>query len=485
MNTTPNSPPLRSPEPKRPFVNRGRELQLIRDKLEIGKKGKLMPSVVVCFSGPFGIGKSWLLYELEHRHRNIIRQIRKSATYPPITARLDLNRTILPALWQDNRLKRTHLITELWKQLAKQLPEGEVPDLGRASAEEWANAFVKKVTGWSSEATPIIMLDTMDDLVTQDEKTFFWLEQHLVEPLAMTDRVLFVFTSRGELRRWKRFQVRRRADLHKLTVFDYETVGQEVGASNEASKVLYRHTFGHPLFTERLGTILERRKVNLQQATEKELHLEPSLLRDTLSEVINEILEAVPELPANLARYTCVLRWVSVEPLRFLGEDSGLTKSNQPDKHYLGLIDDLQAHHLLYWNNDKNSYAYDPVLRQLLVYFLELDQPKRFRAAHLTAFNFHHNHLQQSPQYLGRYVPELAYHRAILDRCEPLEPQPVTLQAWWEQFLSEKAPPHPRPWAELLEAIEQDNELKDILPPEDYERLQSEAQNRASKMATK
>ena len=479
MNATLKLQPRRSPGPRRPFVNRDRELKLVGDKLDTGIQRKPMPSVVTCFWGAFGMGKSWLLIELERRYKRADPQA--IGSHPTIVARLDLNRETLPALWQDDRLNREQLIREVWKQLASQLGT-DVPDLGQASADEWAEAFVNEVTAWSTKsATPLIMLDTVDDLVKLDESTFFWLEQHLVERLALTDRVLFIFASRGELRRWRRFQVRRRVDSHRLTAFDASTAGQEVGANLAVSEVLYRHAFGHPLVTEYLGTMLENKGADLQKVTRVERLIEPSLAQAILREVIDKILEAVPEPLEKLAKRASVLRWVSVEPLRFLAERSGLVESGRGDAYYLDdLIGELQAHHLLYWNSNKNSYEPDPVLRRLLAYCLELDEPTRFYKAHLAAFDFHRGHLSQYPAYLARYVPELAYHRTMLTHCEPLEMQPPIIQVWWEQFLSEKAPTSRESWAELVKALEQDKELQDVLPVEDYDRLYKEAQKRAA-----
>ena len=442
-----------------------------------------MSSAIICFWGAFGMGKSWLLMELERLYQRTDPQVRGLGSCPTIAARLDLNRETSPALWQETRLNREQVLRELWKQLACQLGN-EVPDLEKANADEWAEAFVNAVTTWSARlATPLIILDTVDDLVRLDDLTFFWLEQHVVERLAITDRVLFVFTSRGELQRWKRFQVRRRIDSHRLTAFDAETAGKEVKASIPASEALYRRAFGHPLVTEFLGTALENQGISLQESEGVEQFIEPSVVQSILKAVIGEILAAVPESSAKLAKPASVLRWVSVEPLRALAEPLGHIKPGHGDAYYLDeVIPELQAHHLLYWNGDRNSYEFDPTLRRLLAHFLELDEPALFYDAHHAAFGFHNGHLNEYPQYLARYVPELAYHRAVLDRCERPVQQLPTIQAWWEQFLSDKAPPNPEPWAELVQALRQDKELKEVLPSADYERLHSEARRRAAGM---
>jgi len=481
MDLTLKLQPRLSPEPGRPFVNREHELQLIQDKLDIGLHGSPMRLGVVCFWGAFGMGKSWLLRELERRCKYPAPQ--PQGSHPTIAARLDLNQAILPALWTSGQFDRVQLIQELWKQLAAQVAGAVVPNLERASPDVWAEEFVRQVTVWSTQsATPVILLDTVDDLATQDEKTFFWLEEHLVERLALTDRVLFVFASRGELQRWKRFQVRRRIDSHRLTAFDTGAAGQQVKASLDVSQVLYRHACGHPLVTDYLGTTLESQQASLQAMDSVEQILKPPLVQPVLREVITEILRSVPKLPAKLARYACVLRWVSVEPLRFLAEELKLVEAGRGDAYYLDqIIGILQSHHLLYWNSDKNSYEFDPVLRHLLTHFLELDDPDEFCRANQAAFEFHRAHLENSPQYLGRYLPELAYHRAILARVSPEAPLP-TWSAWWSQFRAEKSPAHPEPWAELAKALQQDKELQDVFAA-DYGALYSEAQKRAANIA--
>ncbi len=90
--------------------------------------------------------------------------------------------------------------------------------------------------------------------------------------------------------------------------------------------------------------------------------------------------------------------------------------------------------------------------------------------------------MDRHPQYLARYVPELAYHRLILSQCASIEPQPVTLQDWWEQFLEKSASDiSPEPWEEMRDALEKDVELQK-LSPVDYESLLTKTKARAASL---
>ncbi|MBN1315481.1 MAG: hypothetical protein JXA42_08435 [Anaerolineales bacterium] len=477
MNTVLKWQPLRSPEPNRPFVNRTAEIDVVREKLRSGVQGKPMPLGVICYWGAFGMGKSWLLWKLENLYKAPSQERDAQGKYPTVTARLDLNPQILPDLWRDEKISREGVIKELWQQLARQM-EVPVPDLEKSSADECAEAFVNQVTAWATDSvTPLIMLDTVDDVLTWDEGTFFWFEQNLVERLAMTDRVLFAFTSRGEIRSWRRFQVRRRVDSHRLTAFDADTAGKGIKASPSVSEVLYDHAFGHPLVTEYLGRALRERGVPLQQDAEVRTSIDTALVQPILREVVAEMLRGVEH--GELAKVANVLRWVAVEPLRFLAEALKLEERKRGDAYYLGCIDKLQAHHLLYWNSSKNSYEPDPVLHHLITHFLELDTPEWLVQAHRAALIFHRERLEAYPAYLARYVPEVAYHSAVLDRRGYREPA-LAFESWWETFKAELAPDHAQPWKELEAALEQDKELETVIRPAVYNHLLSDIQQHAA-----
>jgi hypothetical protein len=474
----------RAPDPWRRFVDRTSELALVQSKLDTGIQGLPMRSGVVCFWGAFGMGKSWLLQRLEQMHQGC--ENPGEGTYPTITARLDLDPTVGTVLWSEDRLDREVLIRELWRQLAAQMGT-ELPAEEGASPNAWAEAFVEQVTRWAaSSATPVLLLDSVDHVLTDDPESFYWFEQQVIEGLAITGRVLFVFASRGELRDWKRFQVRRRVTLYRLCAFNEEMVASQVGASPAACRQIYQHAFGHPQAVDFMGTVLEQKGIDLGKAPEGVALVDAVLARRVLREVIQGILHdcVLREPKRTLARRASVLRWLSLDPLRSLAEQLGLVEPERGEAHYQGLLATFQAQHLLYWDSSTSVYAFDPVLRRLLAHQMELDDRRGFCAAHHAAYHFHYDHLERYPGYLARYVPELAYHRAILGRCCPETPEP-TLQEWWTSFVSgpRKELAAPEPWAELFASLAADKELRELLPQAEYKAMLDTARRRAAQGA--
>lgn len=472
-----------NPEPNRPFVDREIELKLIDDKIREGcTLDAKIPLLVTCFWGANGVGKSWLLQEVERRYqRDGSRTVEGCLT---LAARLDLGKE-KGVFWKDGQFAKTQIVPELWKQLARQMG-APMPSLQDLTPEQVAKRFAEEVSRWTNYVTPIILLDAIDDLVYEDEASFFWLEEHLIERLALTDRVLFVLASRGELRRWRRFQVSRRVDLQSLQAFgEAKKAGEQVKASEQVGQVLYSHAFGHPWATDQLGDILEKKGVNLETATAAQAQdaLDAESVKRVLQQVTHSILEKIPKELVLFAKIICILRWVNVEPLRYLAEKLELAKDKPGEAYYLDVIGKLQANHLLYWDIQTSSYLCDPAVRRLIAHTLELEEQTLFTRAHLTAGEFHKTHLAQYPDYLARYVPEVAYHTAILSSQKT--PPTQTFRAWWDTLLSH-APECSDSWQELQDALwdaqtnaPRDKELQEILGNTEYTWLVEQVQTRA------
>jgi len=462
--------PYRAPAPERPFRDRDAELQIIENKLDFACRGQPGGLPVTCFWGVAGIGKSWLLIELKRLYERHGPHS-DCLSFSTIAARLDLDRSLGSAVWREGKLDRARVVRELWRQLAQQAG-ADVPDLDHLSPEGQASFFVSQATGWLAHFRPLLLLDTVDDVVREDETAFFWLEEHLVEPLALTNRVLSVFASRGELRRWQRFQVRRRVDLWPLVAFDPLSAGEAVGANAEVSRALYRYTFGHPLANEYLARLLKAAGLDLGTASVQEIeaNLKPELVRTALRQTVQHIFAKVPQDLIDLAHAASVLRWVNVEPLQHLTQELRL----EPPKDYHDLIGQLQTYHLLYWNLDAGAYQFPSGVGPMLACALEMEYPERFRDAHRAAYAFHREHLEHHPMYLARYVPGAAYHGSVLARAEAPTGSAPAFGDWWQGFLARRAPKDTEPWSELAEALEDDTELREAMPPREHEALYSD-----------
>jgi hypothetical protein len=470
--------------PNRPFVDRETELALIKAKIQAGCQmdGKI-PLAVTCFWGASGIGKSCLLEDIESRYRRDGSCSTEECR--TIAVRISLSKSTESAnvFWSDQKFAAAQVVPELWKQLTRQMG-AQLPDLANYSPEQVAKAFVHQISRWVNGVTSIILLDTLDDVVREDEQAFFWLEEHLIEPLALTDRVLFVLASRGELRRWKRFQVSRRVDLIPIKAFkDPSDLGHQVKADEQVGEVLYQHSFGHPFATRRLGDWLQEHGVDLQKATPTEVEnaLDTSTVTLVLDPIIKDILEHVQA--KDLVKAISVLRWVNVEPVRYLTEELGLVEHKLGDAYFLDLIGQIQARHILYWDIQTTNYRCDPSVRRLIAHSLELNNEKYFEQAHIKAREFHQQHLDKYPEYLAHYIPELAYHTAILTQHGQSSVQPF--REWWNEFLT-RAPQHPDPWIDLLNRLwgseknmPLDNELQEVWGHTEYAWLVNEVRTRA------
>jgi hypothetical protein len=469
----------RAPDSSRPFVNRKEELDLVQAKLEAGVQGGRIRSGIICFWGAFGLGKSWLLLNLERLNKG--KNKPGMGSHPTVTTRLDLDYVNGRVFWQGEgrrRLDRDLLIREMWKQLAEQM-QAEPPAPTQSSPDALAEAFVAQVTQWAATAvTPLIMLDTIDNVYDRDQESFVWFEEKVLARLAVTGRVLFCLTSRGELWHWERFQVRRRITSYRLQAFDLAASAQQIRAGTAISQALYNEAFGHPLVTDYLCTALERSRVDLQSDELPPDLFDPAMIVPALECVVRELLEVLPnEETKTLARHVCVLRWLAVDPLRVVAEQLGIVRPGRGDQYYLNLLNRLHEHNLVYWNSTTNAYEFDPVLRKLLDRSLELRNLEKFRKAHDAAYVFYREHLRERPIYLDQYVTELAYHRSVLDRCEPDAPR-MSLSEWWDAFLAKGEPRAREPWLDLVQSLAEDTELESELPPTTYERLYRTAQER-------
>jgi len=487
-----------------PFVGREPELRLIERILEPGRQGYPMDNSIISFVGPYGIGKTALLGEIAARHRKEPGSA-STETHPSITAYVDLGQLIT-----EGNFNRRRLVQEIWQQLGEQMEE-TVLDLGGVSDDELVKAMVDKVVEWGNKATPVILLDTFDRLTKEDERSFWWIEKEIMEPLVRSGRTLFVLAGRKELRRLRQFETRRRLTTHFLNSFDEETTALQTAGSPAVNAAIYAHTFGHPEAVHYLAKVLRAQGLNLATASEEEVvRVLKEILPTVLDNLTTEILRDVPEELKEIARQASVLRWINYEPLSFLAKylnledeeaiETGIASDlySTEEGYYLDIIGQLQEATVLDWNVAEADFRIPLPLRQLLDHALELRNPNAYGLAHQAALIFHLDHLERYPNYLARYVPQAFYHNLRLNELESklvgsdsydVFFRNITMAGpidnWWpfhfdQQWAKhDQAPPSQVVWQELAEALEKDEELKALMHPLTYKSFLKEAKQRA------
>ncbi len=118
----PTLQPLAQPDEKHPFVGREQELELVASKLAMRcEADDKIDAPVLVFWGGFGVGKSWLLKEIETRTKRGGKNLHRTRPMLPVSVRLDLEPRNAPSIWEQEdssptRLKFKDVIYQLWKQ---------------------------------------------------------------------------------------------------------------------------------------------------------------------------------------------------------------------------------------------------------------------------------------------------------------------------------------------------------------------------------
>lgn len=381
------------------YVNRESEIRLIDDKCAAGRSNAPIAAPVVCFWGGRGMGKSWLLRELERRFQSSD-PARKPDT---VCARLDLDPFVLGrSLWETGSLDKAGLVRELWRQLARQAGAKPPPETRKGDAR-WAReftAFIMRLI--ERELTPLILLDSLDELVMGDPDAYEWLEEHVFEQLAITDRVVLVLASRGKPIYLQRWQMRRRmvdpADT-QLCAFSREETAQQARKVTPAADELYAYSHGYPLATAFLADDL---RAAGDEAGE-------DVAAGALEAAIANMLVGVERSLADTARRLSALRRVDIEPVRAVLAAVDDPLAGEGDRAIDSMILALRNEHLLYWDSGHKSYTFDAALRRVLADALQRSDDATFTKVTAAATTFYAERLHKGTGYLPWDLPEYLF----------------------------------------------------------------------------
>ena len=197
------------------FVGRQDELKAISNKVKEGLAGYPITQPIVHIWGIGGMGKSWFLRHLPGYLSQLL-EVADREGRRFVSAMLDFAHKRF-STWEP--LTVAGCLKDIVDQITGQLPtfaEGNPPPEVKAwqaelaavqkaeggrEATTLADRFVDLVRSLSSGSLLMLLFDSAEVLGEDD---MFWLESHVIEPIARTDRVVFVIAGRKEVPRLAR-----------------------------------------------------------------------------------------------------------------------------------------------------------------------------------------------------------------------------------------------------------------------------------------
>ncbi len=445
------------------FVGRDREKELVAERVSQAKKGHRTGPPVLNFWGIEGSGKSWLLSHLASCYRGP-GELGEGEYKRTFTATLDF-KDFERFEWTSRDVAT--LLKPAIEDISRQLPESraetfaelmadvEAAEGGAMKVDELAQAFANRIIGLVDEFVPLILLDTIERVKSQE---LAQLELHLIEPLVRTDSVILVTAGRHEVARWRRFAVRsRQSEPMQLKSLSPEDTADQVDRQGFGlpGKLVYGYSFGLAYASQVMAAAI-REVANGYEVDEEFLNENTDRLEPWLAALEKHLLQDAsavsPELADDL-RALCVLRAIHEGALPFLLPEL------KGDDVYRTLLDELEATPLLWWDSRQGTYQMPESLRRLLCLRMWLQETELFEQRHRQAAEYYLQIVRKNPYDSGLYVLEALYHMAygygdqVADRvqaflAEVLKPDNFTVGG-----------------AELLlEQLQRDDELRSALP---------------------
>lgn len=450
MNVDTQALPLPSLEPRlynqKDFVNREYELRQIQRKVDEGLMGYPITQPVIHLWGLRGVGKTWLLNHLMAKYRFVAGP--KNGKEGTLCLLADFRAIELRlSAWEPVRITRLleSLVRQIEAQLGDKLSEVAADALAEFKAERQrlidhdrdrdvnvlTERLVELLVRLSRHFVPLLLFDTVEKL---DEDGFFWLESHVIEPIARTNGAIVVIVGRKEIPRWREFGVRQRLVVWELRPFSREGTSEQLTQlwksrsfdQKEGIEQLIQREYGrlsdsvfffsagHPYINQVLGEALielSRHQLpvsNLEETYRKEIAtLLEALETRFLDEVDSEAHRRVLQILSTLRKF-------NIESARYmLGKLLDDRYERWPDAYFLRLFEDLEATNLVWWNSDLRGYVVAPPLRRLIELHLLIreDPPEHFTRRHATALKLYSQWMRRFPSD-PTFIIEVLYHGA-------------------------------------------------------------------------
>lgn len=414
------------------FSGQKHELELIEKKIQEARRGILLHSVNY-FWGIGGMGKSWLLSHLHQLYR-----------FDPTRSAASSPETEKPALTLSASLTGTNksfswpvLVKQLAADLLAQLAglaggtgeaDGErvkaiQAGLQAAAATREGEKLINALRRMTQDWVPVLLLDEVDRLAAED---WSLVERQLIEPLAVSGRVVIVVAGRRANLRWQRFEARRRVANHSLQPFDLRLARQLVAQADPSYsprpivETFFAYTAGIPAVIRMMA---DAAALWDHHAIEPPQRFGVSVLENGRHEALLQlvakaedvILADVPAHLRDLLHHVIPLRFYRLGSLRTMVEECSETLSPAPDNYYLQILRELEQTGVIWWERTLRAYVTSLPLRRLLTCRQWLtDQGKTAYSLNHSAIDMYWRWAKDNPQSCENAICEIWYHLGVV-----------------------------------------------------------------------
>lgn len=302
--------------------------------------------------------------------------------------------------------------------------------------DDVARAFqrlIKKLT----DKDPVVLFFDETERADQEE-VVAWLEEWIVNPLVQNGRCLIVWTGRRP-QRWKRFEVRRRARVQELGVFDEEGT-KNLFKSNSSYPIsdlaipVRMLTGGHPYADTIVLRYLDyMAKEGRKPVKEQFDQIEAALLNELIQNFVDSFaFKGLDVEVVRACRMISLVRQFDVIMLREI-----LTKALPADfgnygrNEFGGLLSRLRSTQLVLWDDRRKGYALDPTLRHILGEYIRRDNPELYVQVNFYAIEVYRDWIMRAGDNRGIYIVEELYQQAcanaVLETTSPKKKVDLTL----------------------------------------------------------
>lgn len=302
--------------------------------------------------------------------------------------------------------------------------------------DDVARAFqrlIKKLT----DKSPVVLFFDETERADQDD-VVAWLEEWIVNPLVQNGRCLIVWTGRRP-QRWKRFEVRRRARVQELGVFDEEGT-RKLFKNNSSYPIsdfaipVRMLTGGHPYADTIVLRYLDyMAKEGRKPVKEQFDQIEAALLNELIQNFVDSFaFKGLDVEVVRACRMMSLVRQFDVIMLREI-----LTKALPADfgnygrNEFGGLLSRLRSTQLVLWDDRRKGYALDPTLRHILGEYIRRDNPELYVQVNLYAIEVYRDWIMRAGDNRGIYIVEELYQQAcsntVLEKTSPKKKVDLTL----------------------------------------------------------